>query len=638
MSEERKMEQQTRPVANDRKPIRPGGPGGFGGPAFARGGEKPKDFKNTTRKLLKYLKPHIIGIVIVFALTIVATILTIKAPKILGQATTEIFRVVMLRKTPLAGFLKTKMDYEKIFGILLNVGILYTVAALLNFLQGYLMAGITQNIVKKMREDINNKLERLPLKFYDGHSHGDVISRVTNDVDLISNTLQQSLTQFISGIVTIIGITYMMITINLNLTLLTLVTLPMSAFVTVFIARKSQKYFAAQQGYLGELTGKAEEVYGGFLAVKTYGREKDEVQRFREINEKLYKESKKAQFITGIIMPVMNFIGNLGYIIVAVGGGVLVTKKAITVGDVQAFIQYSRQFNQPIVQIANIVNMIQSTLAAAERVFQILEEEEEEPDKSEAIELERVKGDIKFENVKFSYVPEKPLIENLNIDVKSGQMVAIVGPTGAGKTTLVNLLMRFYEIQGGSIKVDEIDIRDIKKYNLRKHFGMVLQDTWLFSGTIKENIAYGKDGATEEEIINAAKMAYVHHFIMALPDGYDTVIGEDSSNISQGEKQLITIARAFLADPDILILDEATSNVDTLTEVYIQRAMRDIMKGRTSFVVAHRLSTIKNADVILVMNEGKIIEIGKHEELLHKNGFYAELYRSQFLGAMVETV
>jgi ATP-binding cassette subfamily B multidrug efflux pump len=638
MSEERKMEQQSRPVANDGKPIRPGGPGGFGGPAFARGGEKPKDFKNTTRKLLKYLKPHIIGIVIVFALTIVATILTIKAPKILGQATTEIFRVVMLRKTPLAGFLKTKMDYEKIFGILLNVGILYTVAALLNFLQGYLMAGITQNIVKKMREDINNKLERLPLKFYDGHSHGDVISRVTNDVDLISNTLQQSLTQFISGIVTIIGITYMMITINLNLTLLTLITLPMSAFVTVFIARKSQKYFAAQQRYLGELTGKAEEVYGGFLAVKTYGREKDEVQRFREINEKLYKESKKAQFITGIIMPVMNFIGNLGYIIVAVGGGVLVTKKAITVGDVQAFIQYSRQFNQPIVQIANIVNMIQSTLAAAERVFQILEEEEEEPDKSEAIELERVKGDIKFENVKFSYVPEKPLIENLNIDVKSGQMVAIVGPTGAGKTTLVNLLMRFYEIQGGSIKVDGIDNRDIKKYNLRKHFGMVLQDTWLFSGTIRENIAYGKDGATEEEIINAAKMAHVHHFIMSLPDGYDTVIGEDSSNISQGEKQLITIARAFLADPDILILDEATSNVDTLTEVYIQRAMRDIMKGRTSFVVAHRLSTIKNADVILVMDEGKIIEIGKHEELLHKNGFYAELYRSQFLGAMVETV
>ncbi|WP_448378947.1 ABC transporter ATP-binding protein [Fervidobacterium sp.] len=638
MSKERRMEQQTRPVANNTKPTRPGGPGGFGGPAFARGGEKPKDFKNTTRKLLKYLKPHIIGIVIVFALTIVATILTIKAPKILGQATTEIFRVIMLRNTPLAGFLKTKMDFEKIFGILLNVGILYSVAALLNFLQGYLMAGITQNIVKKMREDINNKLERLPLKFYDGHSHGDVISRVTNDVDLISNTLQQSLTQFISGIVTIIGITYMMITINVNLTLLTLITLPMSAFVTVFIAKKSQKYFAAQQRYLGELTGRAEEVYGGFLAVKTYGREKDEVQRFKEINEKLYKESKKAQFITGIIMPVMNFIGNLGYIIVAVGGSVLVTRKAITVGDVQAFIQYSRQFNQPIVQIANIVNMIQSTLAAAERVFQILEEEEEEPDKPDAIELERVRGDIKFENVKFSYIPEKPLIENLNIDVKSGQMVAIVGPTGAGKTTLVNLLMRFYEIQGGSIKVDGIDIRDIKKYNLRKHFGMVLQDTWLFSGTIKENIAYGKDGATEEEIINAAKMAHVHHFIMALPDGYDTVIGEDSSNISQGEKQLITIARAFLADPDILILDEATSNVDTLTEVYIQRAMRDIMKGRTSFVVAHRLSTIKNADVILVMNEGRIIEIGKHEELLHKNGFYAELYRSQFLGAMVETV
>ncbi|AMW32235.1 ATP-binding cassette, subfamily B [Fervidobacterium changbaicum] len=637
MSEEKRMEQPSRPNVSHAKPVRPMGPGGPGGPSFARGGEKPKEFKNTTRKLLKYLRPHMVGIIIVFALTIVATILTIKAPKVLGQATTEIFRVIMLRKTPLSGFLKTKMDFDKISSILLNVAILYSVAALLNFLQGYMMAGITQKVVRKMREDINNKLERLPLKFYDGRSHGDIISRVTNDVDLISNTLQQSLTQFISGIVTIVGITYMMITINLKLTLLTLITLPLSALVTVHIAKKSQKYFAAQQKYLGEITGRAEEVYGGFLAVKTYGRENDEVRRFKEINEKLYKESKKAQFISGIIMPVMNFIGNLGYIIVAVGGGILVTKKAITVGDVQAFIQYSRQFNQPIVQIANIVNMIQSTLAAAERVFEILEEEEEAPDKPDAIELEKVQGDVKFENVKFSYVPDKPLIENLNIDVKSGQMVAIVGPTGAGKTTLVNLMMRFYEIQGGSIKVDGIDIRDIKKYNLRKHFGMVLQDTWLFSGTIMENIAYGKDGATEEEIINAAKMAHVHHFIMALPDGYDTVIGEDSSNISQGEKQLITIARAFLANPDILILDEATSNVDTLTEVYIQRAMRDIMKGRTSFVVAHRLSTIKNADIILVMNEGKIIEIGKHEELLLKNGFYAELYRSQFLGAVVET-
>ena len=627
MSETAKKTVQRRPMM---------GPGA-GGPAFARGGEKPKDFKNTTKKLLNYLKPHMIGIISVFVLTIIATILTIKAPKILGQATTEIFRVVMIRNTPLSALLKAKMDFEKIRQILLEVGFLYGIAAFLNFAQGYLMAGITQKIVKKMREDINNKLQKLPLRFYDDKSHGDIISRVTNDVDLISNTLQQSLTQFISGIITIVGITYMMLTINVKLTLLTLVTLPLSAIVTVLIAKKSQKYFSAQQKYLGQLTGITEEAYGGFAVVKAYGREKDEIDHFVKLSENLYKEGKKAQFITGIIMPVMNFIGNLGYIIVAVGGGILVTKKTITVGDVQAFIQYSRQFNQPIVQIANIVNMLQSTLAASERIFEILEEEEEIPDKPDSIELERIRGDVRLENVKFSYVPEKPLMENLSIDVKSGQMVAIVGPTGAGKTTLVNLLMRFYEIQGGSIKIDGIDIRNIKKYNLRKHFGMVLQDTWLFSGTIRENIAYGRDNATLEEIINASKMAHAHHFIMALPEGYDTVIGEDSSNISQGEKQLITIARAFLANPDILILDEATSNVDTLTEVYIQRAMKDIMKGRTSFVIAHRLSTIKNADIILVMNEGKIIEIGKHDELLAKNGFYAELYRSQFLGAMVES-
>ncbi len=627
MSENAKKTVQRRPMM---------GPGA-GGPAFARGGEKPKDFKNTTKKLLNYLKPHMIGIISVFVLTIIATILTIKAPKILGQATTEIFRVVMIRNTPLSALLKAKMDFGKIRQILLEVGHLYGIAAFLNFAQGYLMAGITQKIVKKMREDINNKLQKLPLRFYDDKSHGDIISRVTNDVDLISNTLQQSLTQFISGIITIVGITYMMLTINVKLTLLTLVTLPLSAIVTVLIAKKSQKYFSAQQKYLGQLTGITEEAYGGVAVVKAYGREKDEIDHFVKLSENLYKEGKKAQFITGIIMPVMNFIGNLGYIIVAVGGGILVTKRAITVGDVQAFIQYSRQFNQPIVQIANIVNMLQSTLAASERIFEILEEEEEIPDKPDSIELERIRGDVRLENVKFSYVPEKPLMENLSIDVKSGQMVAIVGPTGAGKTTLVNLLMRFYEIQDGSIKIDGIDIRNINKYNLRKHFGMVLQDTWLFSGTIRENIAYGRDNATLEEIINAAKMAHAHHFIMALPEGYDTVIGEDSSNISQGEKQLITIARAFLANPDILILDEATSNVDTLTEVYIQRAMKDIMKGRTSFVIAHRLSTIKNADIILFMNEGKIIEIGKHDELLAKNGFYAELYRNQFLGAIVES-
>ncbi|MCX7653126.1 MAG: ABC transporter ATP-binding protein/permease [Fervidobacterium sp.] len=609
---------------------------GPGGPGFARLAEKPKDFKKSFKKLMSYLKPYYIGITLVFILTILATVLTIKAPKIMGEATTEIFRVIMIRKTPFSGFLNTKMNFEKISSVLSTVAILYGISALLNFLQGYIMAGITQKIVRKMREDINEKLKKLPLSFYDQRSHGDIISRVTNDIDLISNTLQQSLTQFISGVVTIFGITYMMITINGLLTLLTLVTLPMSAIAVMFTAKHSQKYFSGQQRLLGKLTGQIEEVYSGHLVVKAYGREKDEIEKFEMTNEELYKESKKAQFISGIIMPLMNFIANLGYIIVAVGGSVLVNKKQITIGDVQAFIQYSRQFNQPIIQIANIVNMIQSTLAASERVFEILEEKEEIPDKENAIELEKVDGNIRFENVRFSYLPDKPLIENFNIDVKSGQMVAIVGPTGAGKTTLVNLLMRFYEIQGGKITIDGIDIRDIKRSNLRRHFGMVLQDTWLFSGTIKENIAYSKEDATNEQIVQAAKMAHVHHFIMAMPKGYETIISEDSSNISQGEKQLITIARAFLADPDVLILDEATSNVDTLTEIYIQKAMKDLLKGRTSFVVAHRLSTIKNADMIIVINEGKIVEVGKHSELLSRGGFYANMYKSQFLGVLVE--
>ncbi|MEN3041795.1 MAG: ABC transporter ATP-binding protein [Fervidobacterium sp.] len=611
-------------------------PVGLGGPGFARGAEKPKDFKKSFKKLMSYLKPYYIGITLVFILTILATVLTIKAPKIMGEATTEIFRVIMIRKTTFSVFLNTKMNFEKISSVLSTVAILYGISALLNFLQGYIMAGITQKIVRKMREDINEKLKKLPLSFYDQRSHGDIISRVTNDIDLISNTLQQSLTQFISGVVTIFGITYMMITINGLLTLLTLVTLPMSAIAVMLTAKHSQKYFSAQQRLLGKLTGQIEEVYSGHLVVKAYSREKDEIEKFKMTNEELYKESKKAQFISGIIMPLMNFIANLGYIIVAVGGSVLVNKKQITIGDVQAFIQYSRQFNQPIIQIANIVNMIQSTLAASERVFEILEEKEEIPDKENAIQLEKVDGNIRFENVRFSYLPDKPLIENFNIDVKSGQMVAIVGPTGAGKTTLVNLLMRFYEIQGGKITIDGIDIRDIKRSNLRRHFGMVLQDTWLFSGTIKENIAYSKEDATNEQIVQAAKMAHVHHFIMAMPKGYETIISEDSSNISQGEKQLITIARAFLADPDVLILDEATSNVDTLTEIYIQKAMRDLLKGRTSFVIAHRLSTIKNADMIIVINEGKIVEVGKHSELLSKGSFYANMYKSQFLGVLVE--
>ncbi|MGE0033670.1 MAG: ABC transporter ATP-binding protein [Pseudothermotoga sp.] len=599
------------------------GPGGhpIGIPA-----EKAKDFRGTLKRLILYLKPYLLPIVIVLGLTIAATVLTIVAPKILGRATTEIFRGVMAKMLRLPN---AKIDFSYVAKILMHVGLIYSLSGLLMYLQQFIMAGVSQKIVMKMRKDVSEKLARLPLKFYDSRTHGEILSRVINDIDLISNTLQQSLVQFVSGIVSVAGVTIMMLTISPLLTGVTLLTLPLSIVTTIFIAKHSQRFFSRQQKRLGELSGHVEEVYAGHIVVKAYCREKDVTERFENINEQLCDASHKAQFLSGMIMPLMRFIGNLGYVIVSVVGGILVTKRSITIGDVQAFIQYSQQFTQPIVQISNIANLIQSTIAAAERVFEILDEEEEKPEKPDALKIEKARGDVKFEGVYFSYVPEKPLIEDLNVEVYSGQRIAIVGPTGAGKTTLVNLLMRFYEIQKGSIKLDGIDIRDIHKSSLRKCFGMVLQDTWLFNGTIRENIAYGKENATEEEIIQAAKMAQAHHFIMALPDGYDTVINEEATNISYGEKQLITIARAFLANPDVLILDEATSNVDTLTEIYIQKAMDELMKGRTCFIIAHRLSTIKNADLILVMNEGKIIEKGTHKELLAKGGLYAELYRSQ---------
>lgn len=611
-------------------PVRGPRPGGhpIGIPA-----EKAKDFKGTLKRLITYLKPYLLPMTIVLGLTITATILTIIAPKILGRATTEVFRGIMARMFRLSD---AKIDFSYVTKILIRVSILYSLSGLLTYLQQFIMAGVSQKIVMKMRKDVSEKLARIPLRFYDSRTHGEILSRVINDIDLISNTLQQSLVQFISGIVSVVGVTIMMLTINPFLTGVTVLTLPLSIVTTTVIARYSQRFFSRQQKRLGELSGHVEEVYAGHIIVKAYCREKDVTERFENINEQLCDASHKAQFLSGMIMPLMRFIGNLGYVIVSVVGGILVTKRIITIGDVQAFIQYSHQFTQPIVQISNIVNLIQSTIAAAERVFEILDEEEEKPEKSNALRIEKVKGDVKFEGVSFSYLPEKPLIEDLNIEVFSGQRVAIVGPTGAGKTTLVNLLMRFYEIQKGSIRLDGIEIRDIHKNNLRKRFGMVLQDTWLFNGTIRENIAYGKENAAEEEIIQAAKMAQAHHFIMALPDGYDTVINEEATNISYGEKQLITVARAFLANPDVLILDEATSNVDTLTEIYIQKAMDELMKGRTCFIIAHRLSTIKNADLILVMNEGKIIEKGTHKELLAKGGFYAELYKSQFLDALVE--
>lgn len=593
--------------------------------------EKPKNFKKSFIRLMKYLKPYIIPLIIIFGLAITGTVLSIMAPKILGQATTKIFQGFLAKKI----FPKAKLDLDGILQILIKVGILYGLYSLFMYIQQYMMAGISQKIVKTLRTQVMDKLTRLPLKFYDSRTHGEILSRVTNDIDLISNTLNQSLTQFITSIVTIVGVTIMMLTISPLLTLATLVILPLSIIIISIIVKKSQKYFKMQQKSIGDVNGHVEEMFGGFVVVKAYNREEKSIESFEKYNEELYNAAWKAQFVSGITMPLMRFVSNLGYVIVAVAGGIMVTKRTIELGDVQAFIQYSNQFSQPISQVANIMNMIQSTIAAAERVFEILDEEEEIPDPIDALEISNVKGDVSFEHVYFSYVPEKKLIEDLNIDVKSGQTIAIVGPTGAGKTTLVNLLMRFYEIQGGKITVDGIDIRKIKRDSLRKTFGMVLQDTWLFNGTVKENIAYGKENATDEEVIDASKKAHAHHFIMALPGGYDAVINEEASNISQGEKQLITIARAFIADPDILILDEATSNVDTLTEKLIQKAMRKLMHSRTNFVIAHRLSTIVDADLILVMNEGQIIEKGTHKELMAKNGFYAELYKSQFLGAYV---
>jgi ATP-binding cassette subfamily B multidrug efflux pump len=486
-----------------------------------------------------------------------------------------------------------------------------------------------------MRRDVNDKLSRLPLKFFDSRTHGEIMSRVTNDIDNISTTLQQSLTQIITSACTIVGVLVMMLTISGWLTLITLVTLPLSFLATANIARVSQKNFAAQQKELGALGGHVEEMFTGHRIVKAFGHEGRSIKEFREINARLYSAGWKAQFVSGIIMPVMAFISNIGYVLICVVGGIMAARRLLDLGDIQAFIQYSRQFTMPIVQVANISNILQSTLASAERVFEILDEREEIPDKLDAAAIQRPKGEVRFVNVRFGYKEDAVLMRDMNIDVKAGHTIAIVGPTGAGKTTLVNLLMRFYEIQGGKITVDGVDIRDLRRADLRTMFGMVLQDTWLFNGSIKENIAYGRDGAAEEEIVQAAKAANADHFIRALPEGYDTVLNEEASNISQGERQLLTIARAILSNPSILILDEATSSVDTRTEVHIQRAMKDLMRGRTSFVIAHRLSTIRDAELILVMNDGAIIEMGKHKELLAKGGFYADLYNSQFTGAYV---
>ncbi|MGS0764383.1 ABC transporter ATP-binding protein [Syntrophomonas curvata] len=610
-----------------------GGPrGGPLGP-MGRPAEKAKDFKGTFKRLMGYLKPRRFRLLVVLLFAVLSTVFSIASPRIMGKATTELFEGLMTKLKHVPG---ATVDFNYILNILFILAGLYIISAIFMYIQQYIMAGVAQQTVYDMRRDVNLKLSRLPLKFFDSHTHGDILSRVSNDIDNIATTLQQSLTQLITAVVTLLGILIMMLTISPWLTLIFLVVLPLSALVTKAVASRSQKFFAGQQKVLGELNGHVEEMYTGHQIIKAFGREEGSIARFNQINEELYEVGWKAQFMSGIIVPLLSLINNIGYVLVSVVGGIFVINRTITIGDVQAFIQYSRQFTQPIVQTANIVNIIQSTIASAERVFEILDETEEVADSDDAQHIDFPRGNVNLQNVKFRYQENVPLIEDLSIEVKAGQTVAVVGPTGAGKTTLVNLLMRFYEIDGGKITVDGVDIRDIKRTALRSIFGMVLQDTWLFNGSIRDNIAYGREGASEAEIIRAAKTAHADHFIRTLPEGYNTILNEEASNISQGQKQLLTIARAILADPAILILDEATSSVDSRTEVYIQRAMIALMKKRTSFVIAHRLSTIRDADLILVMDNGSVVEKGTHNDLLAQGGFYADLYKSQFSGGNID--
>ncbi|MNO13467.1 putative ABC transporter ATP-binding protein [compost metagenome] len=605
----------------------PGGPGGHGGPGMGMPVEKAKDFKGTLKRLIRYLRPHKVQLAAVLVMAILSTVFSIFSPKVMGKATTKLFEGIVAKYQRVPG---AEIDFQYVWQIIMILIGLYVLSALFGYVQQYLMAGVAQKTVYDLRKDVNAKLNKLPLKYFDARTHGEILSRVTNDVDNIAGTLQQSLTQLITSILTIIGVIAMMLSISPLMTLIAVLTLPLSVVAITSIAKRSQKQFVRQQKELGQLNGHVEEMYTGHKIIKAFGRETKSLEQFDNINERLYEAGWKAQFISGVIMPIMSFIGNIGYVLVSVVGGILVTKRTIEIGDVQAFIQYSRQFTMPITQTANIANIIQSTVASAERVFEILDEEEQVPETANPTVLEQPRGDVAFNHIQFGYDPEHLLIEDMNIDVKQGQTIAIVGPTGAGKTTLINLLMRFYEVNGGSITVDGVNIAEMKRGDLRNLFGMVLQDTWLFNGTIRDNIAYGREGAMEEEVVRAAKTAYADHFIRTLPGGYNTVLNEEASNISQGQKQLLTIARAILADPAILILDEATSSVDTRTEVHIQKAMNELMKGRTSFVIAHRLSTIRDADLILVMNHGTVIEKGSHEELLALGGFYADLYNSQF--------
>ena len=596
-----------------------------GGPKGHAPVEKAKDIKGTTKKLAGLLSKYKIAVIVVIIFAIGSTIFSIVGPKILGNATTEIYTGLMNKINGTGG-----IDFGKIGKIILFALGLYGISALFNLIQSYIMAGVAQKITYKIRNDLTHKINKLPMKYFDKRTNGEVLSIITNDVDTLSNGLNQSITQIITSICTIIGIMVMMFSISWEMTLVSLLILPISACILKKVIGKSQKYFVKQQEYLGHVNGQVEEVYGGHNIVKVFGREEEVIKEFEKENEELYKSGWRSQFLSGLMYPLMNFIGNVGYVAVAILGGYFAVKGRITVGNIQSFIQYNKQFTQPIGQVAQISSTIQAMIAAAERIFEFLEENEEVEDVKNPVSTENLNGNIKFDHVHFGYDPEKSIINDFNCDVKDGQKIAIVGPTGAGKTTMVKLLMRFYDVNSGAILIDGHNIKDFKRGELRKMFGMVLQDTWLYGGTIRDNIKYSNPEATDSEVIEAAKAAHVHHYIKTLSKGYDAVINEESNNISAGQKQLLTIARVILADPKILILDEATSSIDNRTEQQIQAAMDNLMKGRTSFIIAHRLSTIKNADLILVMDHGDIVEQGTHEELLAKDGFYAKLYNSQF--------
>ncbi|HEY5119856.1 MAG TPA: ABC transporter ATP-binding protein [Anaerolineales bacterium] len=625
------MNMHSAPPTPSQGPARRGGlmggamPMGGGGPRAMMRGEKPRDFRGTMTKLINYLGQYRILILVVMLFAIASTVFSIVGPKILGKATTKLFEGVMAK---IAG--TGTIDFVYIGNIILLVLGLYLVSALFSYVQGWIMSGVSMNITYRFRKDISQKINHMPLRYFDGTNHGEILSRVTNDVDTVSQTLNQSLTQIITSITTLIGVLVMMLTISWQMTLVAVAMLPLSLVIIAAIVSVSQVFFKRQQDYLGHVNGHVEEMYGSHVVMKAFNGEEKSVEQFDGLNNTLYDSAWKSQFLSGLMFPITNFVGNLGYVAICILGGYLAVRNMITIGDIQAFIQYVRSFTQPITQIANISNVFQQTAASAERVFQFLAEPEETPDVANALKPERVLGKVEFKDVHFGYSPDKIIINDFSATVQPGQKIAIVGPTGAGKTTMVKLLMRFYDVSSGAILLDGHDIREFARDDLRCMFGMVLQDTWLYNGTLMENIRYGRSGASDDEVIAAARAAHADHFIRTQPDGYNMMVNEETTNISQGQMQLMTIARAILANPSILILDEATSSVDTHTEVLIQKAMDTLMKGRTSFIIAHRLSTIRDADWILVMNNGDIVEQGTHEELLARHGFYADLYNSQF--------